>query len=151
MADRRDDPVFVISVAAELAGMHPQTLRAYERGGLVNPRRSAGNVRRYSRRDVERLREVQRLTSEGLNLAGVKMVFELREALVAAQQRAARLEQQLEELSGRLREEVQAAHKAHRFEVVPLRHGALEPYPPTFPYSASNARGGSKDKRPRWQ
>lgn len=128
MADRRDEPVYVISVAAELAEMHPQTLRAYERSGLVTPRRSAGNVRRYSQRDVERLQEVQRLTSEGLNLAGVRMVFELREALAVAKRRAALLEQELERLSARLREDVEAAHQSHRFELVPLRRGALEPY-----------------------
>ncbi len=128
MAQRRDEPVHVISVAAELADMHPQTLRAYERNGLVSPRRSAGNVRRYSQRDVERLREVQRLTSEGLNLAGVRMVLELREALDTAKRRTALLEQELERLSARLRDEVAAAHKSHRFELVPLRGGALEPY-----------------------
>ncbi|MDP8960347.1 MAG: MerR family transcriptional regulator [Actinomycetota bacterium] len=128
MAQRRDEPVYVISVAAELAEMHPQTLRAYERSGLVTPRRSAGNVRRYSQRDVERLREVQQLTSEGLNLAGVRMVLELREALATAKRRTALLEQELERLSARLREEVAAAHQSHRFELVPLRRGALEPY-----------------------
>ncbi len=129
VAHGRDEPVYVISVAAELADVHPQTLRAYERSGLVSPRRSAGNVRRYSERDVERLREVQRLTSEGLNLAGVKMVLELREAVAAAQRRAALLEQELERLSARLREEVEAAHRSHRFELVPQRRSALEPHP----------------------
>lgn len=128
MAHRRDEPVYVISVAAELAEMHPQTLRAYERSGLVTPRRSAGNVRRYSQRDVERLREVQRLTSEGLNLAGVKMVLELREALATAQRRSELLQQEVERLSARLREEVEAAHQSHRFELVPQRRSALEPY-----------------------
>ncbi|MDQ4131548.1 MAG: MerR family transcriptional regulator, partial [Actinomycetota bacterium] len=67
-----NEPVYVISVAAALAGVHPQTLRAYERFGLITPRRSSGNVRRYSQRDIQRLEEIQRLTQrEGLNLAGV--------------------------------------------------------------------------------
>ncbi|MFN2557872.1 MAG: heat shock protein transcriptional repressor HspR [Nitriliruptorales bacterium] len=132
MAHGRDEPVYVISVAAELAEMHPQTLRAYERSGLVSPRRSAGNVRRYSERDVERLREVQRLTGEGLNLAGVKMVLELREVLAAAQRRAALLEQEVERLSKRLREDVEAAHRSHRFELVPQPRSALEPHPMSY-------------------
>ncbi len=139
MVHRRDEPLYVISVAAELAEMHPQTLRAYERSGLVSPRRSAGNVRRYSERDVERLREVQRLTGEGLNLAGVKMVLELREALAAAQRRAALLEQELERLSDRLRDEVEAAHRSHRFELVPQRRTALEPLP--MPSRSQKPRG----------
>src|SRR5690625_1556406 len=75
---RDDEPVYVISAAAEMAGMHPQTLRQYDRLGLVSPRRTGGGGRRYSRRDVELLREVQRLSAEdGVNLAGIKRVLEL--------------------------------------------------------------------------
>lgn len=126
---RRDEPVYVISVAAEIAGMHPQTLRAYERSGLVNPSRSSGNVRRYSDRDIERLGEIQELTQdEGLNLAGVKMVLEMRDALQEARARARRLEQRVNELRTRMREEVEAAHASHRFELVPLRPGQIEVY-----------------------
>src|SRR5690242_18784940 len=70
--------VYIISVAAELAGVHPQTLRIYERKGLLTPARTAGNTRRYSQRDIERLRTIQRLTQEeGLNLAGVRMIVEM--------------------------------------------------------------------------
>jgi MerR family transcriptional regulator/heat shock protein HspR len=70
--------VYIISVAAELAGVHPQTLRIYERKGLLNPIRTAGNTRRYSARDIERLETIQRLTQEfGINLAGVKMIVEM--------------------------------------------------------------------------
>lgn len=128
MGEQREEPVYVISVAAELAGMHPQTLRSYERLGLVSPRRSVGNVRRYSERDVERLREVQRLTSEGLNLAGVKMVLHLRDQLELARRRAAHLERELKEMSERLRRDVEAAHRSHRFELVPVSRSAVEPY-----------------------
>ncbi|MBW3577335.1 MAG: MerR family transcriptional regulator [Actinobacteria bacterium] len=122
----RDGAVYVISVAAELAGMHPQTLRAYERSGLVSPERSSGNVRRYSDADVERLHQIQDLTSQGLNLIGVKMVLELRGRLAAAQQRIARLESELERMADRLRDEVAAAHREHRHELVPVSRGAIE-------------------------
>ena len=77
MADLHSRAVYVISVAAELAGVHPQTLRIYERKGLVDPARTAGGNRRYSDRDLERLRRIAELTDEGLNLAGVRRVLEL--------------------------------------------------------------------------
>ena len=87
-----DVPVFVISVAAELAGMHPQTLRQYDRLGLVSPGRAGGGGRRYSARDVARLREVQRLSKDdGVNLAGIKRVIELEHQVEALQARAAEL------------------------------------------------------------
>ena len=122
-----DDAVYVISVAAELAGMHPQTLRAYEREGLLSPRRSSGNVRRYSARDIERLRTIRRLTQdEGLNLAGVRMVLALRDALEVSVRHAQQMEQELERAAQQLRDEVAAAHASHRFEVVPYRRVAVE-------------------------
>jgi MerR family transcriptional regulator, heat shock protein HspR len=75
--ERTDRAVYIISVAAELAGVHPQTLRIYERKGLLRPARTAGNTRRYSERDIDRLREIQVLTGRGVNLAGVKLIMEL--------------------------------------------------------------------------
>lgn len=121
-----DEAVYVISIAAELADMHPQTLRSYERKGLVDPARSEGNTRRYSWHDVERLRLIQRLTrQEGLNLAGVEKVLELREELVRARTRIAELEQRIESLAERLKEEVEAAHQSHRFELVPMPKGEI--------------------------
>src|ERR671916_22254 len=72
-----DQAIYVISVAAELAGVHPQTLRVYERKGLLTPQRTAGNTRRYSERDIDRLRRIQELTNEGINLAGVMRIMEL--------------------------------------------------------------------------
>jgi MerR family transcriptional regulator/heat shock protein HspR len=89
-------PVFVISVAAELAGMHPQTLRTYDRLGLVSPGRSAGRGRRYSHHDIESLRQVQRLSQEeGVNLAGVKRILALQDHVAALQARLAELEAEL--------------------------------------------------------
>src|SRR5438067_9083865 len=88
-----DAPVFVISVAAQLAGMHPQTLRQYDRLGLVQPGRAAGGGRRYSARDVEMLREIQRLSQEvGVNLAGIKRIIGLEQLVADVQHRVVQLE-----------------------------------------------------------
>ena len=110
--DRRQ-AVFVISVAAELAGMHPQTLRIYERKGLVEPARTGGGSRRYSEDDIEQLRRIQSLTNEGMNLAGVKRVIEL-------EARIAELEAALDELRSQAREAVAQAHRTYRRDLVPL-------------------------------
>lgn len=89
---RDDEPLYVISVAAEMAGMHPQTLRQYDRLGLVSPGRSGGGGRRYSLRDIELLREVQRLSQdEGVNLAGIKRILELEAEVDALRNRLAEL------------------------------------------------------------
>src|SRR6184192_1016340 len=106
MADER--PRYMISVAAELVGMHPQTLRIYETKGLVRPRRTPGGTRLYSEADIERLRIVQRLTTElGLNLAGVELVLRLEDELRKAHA-------QIERLQRELREEVQNVHRQYR-------------------------------------
>lgn len=102
---RRDDvdrdeerAVYIISVAAELAGVHPQTLRIYERKGLVAPKRTSGNTRRYSDRDIRLLRQIQDLTQEGgINLAGVKMIIELQAQLDALRAKTAELEAALDD------------------------------------------------------
>ena len=92
----RDRAVYIISVAAELAGVHPQTLRIYERKGLLRPRRTPGNTRRYSDWDIERLQMIQDLTQRrGVNLAGVKMIIELQAELEALRKRTAELEREL--------------------------------------------------------
>src|ERR1700753_3802475 len=88
--------VFVISVAAQLAGMHPQTLRQYDRMGLVSPDRASGRGRRYSARDIAMLREVQRLSQDGVNLAGVKRILELESHVAALQQRLSEVLAELE-------------------------------------------------------
>jgi len=91
-----DHPRYMISVAAELVGMHPQTLRMYEQKGLVNPKRTAGNTRIYSDADVARLQLIQRLTTElGLNLAGVERVLHMEDELLRMQRRLARMEQEM--------------------------------------------------------
>jgi MerR family transcriptional regulator/heat shock protein HspR len=97
--DRRatERAVYIISVAAELAGVHPQTLRMYERKGLLQPKRTSGNTRRYSERDIERIRAIQELTQlGGISLAGVKLFIEMREELEEMQRRAAELERELQ-------------------------------------------------------
>jgi MerR family transcriptional regulator, heat shock protein HspR len=100
---RHDAPVYVISVAADLAELHPQTLRAYEREGLLTPARTEGGTRRYSRRDVERLRFIRTLTQdEGLNLAGVRVVLDLGEKLEASRRRVAELEDMVRALADRI-------------------------------------------------
>jgi MerR family transcriptional regulator, heat shock protein HspR len=89
--------VYIISVAAELAGVHPQTLRIYEQKGLVRPHRTSGNVRRYSQADILRLRHVQRLTAGGVNLAGAKRILELEEQIELLHAQVAQLESMLED------------------------------------------------------
>jgi MerR family transcriptional regulator/heat shock protein HspR len=106
--------VYVISVAAELAGMHPQTLRIYERRGLLDPARTDGGSRRYSERDIERLRRIHELTRAGLNLAGVKAVMELEEEVL-------RLRSQLAAVIAEAREAVERTHRQYRRELVPVK------------------------------
>jgi len=105
--------VYVISVAAELAGMHPQTLRIYERKGLVDPARTAGGNRRYSEDDLSRLRRIAELTELGLNLAGVKMVLEL-------ENEVHRLRRELAETRDQAVSAVAEAERRHKRELVPL-------------------------------
>jgi MerR family transcriptional regulator/heat shock protein HspR len=115
-----DHPRYMISVAAELVGMHPQTLRIYEQKGLVRPRRTAGNTRLYSDGDVARLQLIQRLTSEiGLNLAGVERVLRLEDELERMRRRLDRMEREM-------REAVDQVHRQYRRDLVPYR----PPQPP---------------------
>jgi MerR family transcriptional regulator/heat shock protein HspR len=127
--DDIDRPLFMISVAAELAGMHPQTLRVYERRGLVRPQRSAKNTRRYSRRDVERLRRIQELTELGLNLAGVERVLAMEAQLAVMAREIEGLHERLGEAFEEMRRAVAQAERARRFELVPVRSAALVPVP----------------------
>jgi MerR family transcriptional regulator/heat shock protein HspR len=110
-----DRPIYMISVAAELVGVHPQTLRQYEDKGLVRPKRTPGGTRLYSEADVERLQIIQRLTTEvGLNLAGVELVLRLEDELRKAHAQIDRMQLQL-------REEVQRVHKEYRRDLVLYR------------------------------
>ncbi len=118
-------PVYVISVAAELAGMHPQTLRSYDRLGLVTPGRASGRGRRYSAADVLRLREVQRLSQEeGLNLEGVRRVLALGDQVAALRSRLGELQAELEAARAEVERQVAQAHASHRRELVPVRSRA---------------------------
>jgi len=123
-----DRGVFMISVAAELAEMHPQTLRMYEARGLIEPKRSPKGTRLYSQEDVELLRRIQEMTNElGLNLAGVERVLDLEAKLERAQARVDALERRAEELKAEV-EKLMAARDKLRGELVPLKHtGALVP------------------------
>jgi MerR family transcriptional regulator/heat shock protein HspR len=127
--DDIDSPLFMISVAAELAGMHPQTLRVYERRGLVRPQRSAKNTRRYSRRDVERLRRIQELTALGLNLAGIERVLAMEERLDAMAREIDALHTRLSAAAEEMRRAVAEAERGRRLDLVPLRPAALVPLP----------------------
>ncbi len=119
--DDKMRPVFMISVAAELAEMHPQTLRMYERRGLIRPRRSSKSTRLYSMDDVEKLRRIQQLVGEcGLNLAGVERVLEMEEQLAALQKRLDHLEAEMDRLTEQARQELEAVHRSYRKELVPL-------------------------------
>ena len=108
----RQETVYVISVAAELAGMHPQTLRIYERRGLVNPGRTSGGNRRYTDADIARLRRIAQLAAEGLNLEGIRMVMQLEDEV-------AELRHQVAELRARI------SGDASRGEIVPLRQAVV--------------------------
>jgi MerR family transcriptional regulator/heat shock protein HspR len=112
--------VYMISVAAELAGMHPQTLRIYESRGLIEPERSSGNTRLYSQDDVDRLRRIQELTSElGMNLAGVERVFELEEQMDRMRRRMQQLERQADRLQEEMVAELERVRRSFRAELVP--------------------------------
>ena len=102
--DGRDKPLYMISVAAELTGMHPQTLRVYEQKGLVTPGRSRGNTRLYSQADIDRLNLISKLTDEGINLAGVIRILDMRE-------RAMQREDEIDELRHRVRELEDEVHE----------------------------------------
>src|SRR6478609_1490989 len=119
-ADRpeRNEAVYVISVAAELAGVHPQTLRIYERRGLVDPARTIGGSRRYSDHDIALLRRIQELTNEGLNLAGVERVLALEADNL-------KLQVELEEARVAAREELEEVERRHRYDLVPVHQSVV--------------------------
>ena len=128
-ASERSRAVYVISVAAELAGVHPQTLRIYERKGLVDPARTGGGSRRYSDADINQLRRIQELTNEGLNLAGVKRVLELEAELE-------RVQRELAETKAAAMAAVDSTHRQYRRDLVPLKQSVV-----LFEQSASRTRG----------
>jgi MerR family transcriptional regulator, heat shock protein HspR len=112
--------VYMISVAAELAGMHPQTLRIYEARGLITPKRSPKQTRLYSQEDVERLRRIQELTSElGMNLAGVERVFELEDEVERMRRRIRNLERHAQRVQNELQKELERVRRSLKYELVP--------------------------------
>lgn len=117
---RDERALYVISVAAELAGVHPQTLRIYERKGLVEPQRTVGRSRRYSDRDIHRLRRIQELTNEGVSLAGVKRIIALEEELVCAREEIQALQVRLLEMRRQADQAVADVHRQYRRDLVPL-------------------------------
>jgi MerR family transcriptional regulator, heat shock protein HspR len=110
--------LYIISVAAELAGVHPQTLRIYERKGLIEPARTVGRSRRYSDRDIALLRRIQELTNEGVGLAGVQRILELEAAI-------GKLTEELETARRDAREAVERVHRTYRRDLVPVSHGVV--------------------------
>jgi MerR family transcriptional regulator, heat shock protein HspR len=121
-----DHPRYSISVAAELAGMHPQTLRGYETKGLVRPRRTPGGTRRYSDRDVERLHKIAMLTGDlGMNLAGATRVLDLEDAMEAMAAEMAALRAQLTAASEDLRRELTRVHRSYRRDLVLYQNSKL--------------------------
>jgi MerR family transcriptional regulator/heat shock protein HspR len=118
MSERRTRAVYVISVAAELAGVHPQTLRIYERKGLLEPARTQGGSRRYSEADIELLQRIQELTDQGLNLAGVQRVLEL-------EQQIAVLRRELAEARSDATAAVEETHRHYRRDLVPINQAMV--------------------------
>jgi MerR family transcriptional regulator/heat shock protein HspR len=110
--------VFVISVAAELAGMHPQTLRIYERKGLLEPYRTPGGTRRYSQEDIERLQLIQELTSQGLNLEGVRRVLALQEENRSLKRKVDKLRDKIEDLEDDMDRRVEEVRRSYRHDIV---------------------------------
>jgi MerR family transcriptional regulator, heat shock protein HspR len=126
-ANEGDRPLYMISVAAELAGVHPQTLRIYERRQLVSPQRSAGNTRLYSDADIARLRLIQQLTQdEGINLAGVERIIELEDERQRMHAEAAQLRALIEAMRRRLAEHEAARAKVTRTDLVLIPRGSLQ-------------------------
>ena len=119
-------PLYMISVAAELAGMHPQTLRIYERKALIEPQRSAGNTRLYSEADIERLRLIQHLTQdEGINLAGVERIMDLELELERTRAELTCLRKKIEEAHRQAKREIEKANRGYKAEIVMVRRGGL--------------------------
>lgn len=122
---RDDRAVYIISVAAELAGVHPQTLRIYERKGLIAPARTEGRSRRYSERDIALLRRIQELTHGGVSLAGVRKIIDLEDQLARARARIRELEAALERARVEVHEAVEATHRQYRRELVPVSRAVV--------------------------
>ena len=158
MADRDanlfndDQGVFMISVAAELAGMHPQTLRIYEAKGLIKPKRSPKRTRLYSQRDVEQLKRIQELTTNlGLNLAGVERVLALEEVMDSMQEQLDSLRRQAAALEREMLERIEQVHRSYRREIVVWQPPGelIRPNDPARSPSDGSAARGNRSRRRR--
>ena len=123
--DDSDRALYIISVAAELAGVHPQTLRIYERKGLIEPSRTSGRSRRYSDRDIELLQRIQELTNEGVSLVGVRKILELESQLERLRDRVEELQESLGRASDELADAVNEVHRSYRRDLVPVRQSVV--------------------------
>lgn len=139
-----DRGVYIISVAAELVGVHPQTLRIYERKGLLSPSRTSGNSRRYSASDIRRLRTIQRLTQEGVNLAGVQMVLDMESRLEEMRRHVREMRSEMERLRQEAMEEAERVRREQRAEIVPLAEARRL----TFPVRAARAKAPGPRRGP---
>ena len=124
--EHNERALYIISVAAELAGVHPQTLRIYERKGLIEPARTEGRSRRYSENDIALLRRIQELTNEGVSLVGVRKIIDLENELARAHARLRELEQALDRAHDDLVEAVRQAHQEHRRDLVPVSRAVVK-------------------------
>jgi MerR family transcriptional regulator/heat shock protein HspR len=127
--ENRDRALYIISVAAELAGVHPQTLRIYERKGLIEPSRTVGRSRRYSDRDIALLQRIQELTNEGVSLAGVRKILDLEAELEDAREHIERLHRDLEVAREEARRAVAEVHRTYRRDLVPVPRGVVTTRP----------------------
>jgi MerR family transcriptional regulator/heat shock protein HspR len=125
MAEQPDRALYIISVAAELAGVHPQTLRIYERKGLIEPSRTTGRSRRYSDRDIVLLRRIQELTNEGVSLVGVRKILDLEGELEHLRDRIDELRDALARAAEDREHAVADAHRSYRRDLVPVRHAVV--------------------------
>jgi MerR family transcriptional regulator/heat shock protein HspR len=143
-AGAEDRGVYIISVAAELVGVHPQTLRIYERKGLLSPSRTSGNSRRYSQSDIRRLKTIQQLTQEGVNLAGVQMVLDMESRLEEMRELMREMRSEMESVRKRAVREVERTRREQRAEIVPL----TEVRRLTFPVRAARAKAPGPRRGP---
>ncbi len=127
--ENRDRALYIISVAAELAGVHPQTLRIYERKGLIEPSRTEGRSRRYSDRDIALLQRIQELTNEGVSLAGVRKILDLEAELEEAGQRIDALRAEVERARDEARRAVDEVHRTYRRDLVPVPRSVVRARP----------------------
>jgi MerR family transcriptional regulator/heat shock protein HspR len=123
--DENERALYIISVAAELAGVHPQTLRIYERKGLIEPQRTEGRSRRYSDRDIQLLQHIQELTNEGVGLAGVKRILDLEAALEEAEDEIERLRELVKRARLEIAEAEERVHRKYRRDLVPVSNAIV--------------------------